>query len=310
MTSSYFRQIIRFISKFLLIVSLTLVCDRGIGTILRYFYFRQESGAGYRTTYAIDSTVADILILGSSRANHSYVPDIFEESLHYSFFNTGREGNFIFYNYAIFKSVTGRYNPKLIIVDISPGELIYSVAEYEKLSLLLPYYKSHPEIGHIVDFKSPFEKVKLISAIYPYNSLILQIGMGNLDLNKERVSDNKGYVPIFKVMKNEKIDTAKISTCTIDENEIRALKDIISTCQQQKIDLIFVYSPIWSIIQDSFCNTILSELCSVKGIRYFDLSNSPAFINNPDYFADIRHLNDEGARVFSTMLIDKILQNN
>ena len=105
MANSSFKQIIRFFLKFLLIVALILICDQGIGTILKFFYFRQESGDGYRTTYAIDSTIADILIFGSSRANHSYVPEIFEDKLHYTFYNTGRDGNFILYNYAIFKAI-------------------------------------------------------------------------------------------------------------------------------------------------------------------------------------------------------------
>jgi hypothetical protein len=306
MANSSFKQIIRFFLKFLLIVSLILVCDRGIGTIIKFFYFRQESGVSYRTTYAIDSTFADILIFGSSRANHSYVPEIFEDGLHFTFYNSGRDGNFILYNYAIFKAITNRYNPKMIIIDISPDDLKYYTFEYERLSLLLPYYQANPEISRVVDFRGPFEKIKFISAIYPYNSLILQIAIGNLEYNKKRVPDNKGFVPLFKIMKHEIIDTSYIATSIIDENKIRALKDIISTCKQKNIDLIFVYSPIWSIIQDSYYNAIISNLCYENGIVYMDMSNDSIFINNPDYFSTIDHLNNEGAKVFSNMLIDKI----
>jgi hypothetical protein len=107
-------------------------------------------------------------------------------------------------------------------------------------------------------------------------------------------------------MKNEKIDTLKIGICTIDENKVHALNDIILTCQQSNIDLIFVYSPVWRIIQDSFYNTIISDLCSENGISYIDMSNNPTFIYNSNYFADKEHLNNEGAKVFSTMLINKI----
>ena len=310
MASSYFKQIFRFFLKLLLLTFIILVLDRGIGTILKLFYFHQEWGAGYRTTYSIDSTVADVLIFGSSRANHSYVPEIFEDRLHNTCYNTGSDGNSILCYYAIFKAITGRYNPKLIIIDIRPEELMYRTSQYERLSPLLPYYQTHPEIRGIVDFRGPFEKIKLISAIYPYNSLILHIAMGNLDYGKERVPDFKGYIPFFKIMKNEKLDTSQISACTIDENINRALLDIISTCKQKNIELVFVYSPIWSIIQDSFCNNIISELCSENSISYLDMSNHPTFINNHEYFADKLHLNNEGARVFSTILINKIWRTN
>lgn len=309
MTSSFFRQIIRFVSKFLLILFLTLLLDRGIGAILNHLYFQQESGVGYRTTYAFDNTQADMLIFGSSRANHGYVPDIFEEKLHCSFYNTGRDGNYVLYNYAIFKGIIRRYNPKFIIFDIRPEDLTYLAVEYERLSLLLPYYKNHPEIRQIVNYKGPLEKIKLLSAIYPYNSLILQMIMGNLEFNKERVSDDKGYVPILKVMNNEKIDTIQISTFITDENKIHALKDIISVCQKNKIDLVFVNSPTWSVIKKSPYDSILTNLCSENGANYFDISNDPVFINNNSYFADKDHLNNEGARVFSAILAEKLLQN-
>ena len=34
----------------------------------------------------------------------------------------------------------------MIIIDISPEELGYNATEYERLSSLLPYYQTHPEI--------------------------------------------------------------------------------------------------------------------------------------------------------------------
>lgn len=306
MTTPTQKQIIQFSLRVLIIVIVILLCDRGIGAILKIFYFRQESGDGYRTTYAIDSTLADILVFGSSRANHSYVPEIFEEIFRYTFYNTGRDGNYILYNYAIFKAITRRYNPKMIIFDIRPADLGSNAFEYDRLSLLYPYYKTHPEISEIVDTKSPFEKMKRVSAIFPYNSLIFQIAMGNMEFNKKRVPDIKGYIPFFEIMKNEKIDTSKSNIYTIDENKILALKDIILTCQQKSIELIFVNSPTWGIIQDDYCEVKLIELFSENRITFFDMSNHPTFISNPGYFADKNHLNDEGAKVFSKILSDKI----
>lgn len=306
MTTPTQKQIIRLSLRVFMIVIVILICDRGIGAILNVFYFRQESGDGYRTTYAIDSTLADILVFGSSRANHSYVPEIFEDSFHSTFYNTGRDGNYVLYNYAIFKAITSRYNPKMIIFDLRPEDLGSNAFEYDRLSLLYPYYKTHPEISEIVDTKSPFEKIKRISAIFPYNSLIFQIAMGNLEFNKKRVPDIHGYIPFFEIMKTEKIDTSESSISTLDENKILALKDIILTCQQKNIELVFVNSPTWGITLDDFCEVRLLELCSENGIPFFDMSNHPTFIRNPGYFADKNHLNDEGAKVFSKILSDKI----
>ncbi len=309
MTRSSLRQVYRFILRLLVVLSVIIVCDRGIGTLLKYFYFHQVTGVGYLTTYSIDSTYADILVFGSSRANHGYVPEIFEENLHNTFYNTGRDGTYILFNYSIFEAVTHRYNPKLIIMDIRPEDLVYNAREYDVLSLLLPYYKEHPEIRRIIDLKSPFESVKRVSAIYPYNSLMFQIAKGNLKSDRGRAQVNKGYVPIFNKMNNQKIDTSEITYCNIDQNKIRALKDIVLTCRQKSIDLIFVYSPTWRIIRETICDTKLSDFCSENGIIYLNMSNLPVFVNNPSFFSDADHLNDEGARVFSGLIVNRIMQN-
>jgi hypothetical protein len=292
-----------------LIVCVIFVCDRGIGSALEFFYFREEYGERHRATYDIDSTLADILIFGSSRANHSYVPDIFEERFPNTCYNAGRAGTSILYSYAIFKAITMRYNPRMIIFDIDPEEIEYSATEYDRLSLLLPYYHKHPEIRQIIHLRSLYENIELLSAIYPYNSMILPIAEGNLEF-KKRIVDIKGYVPLYNSMKDRNFDTVKISSCNIDGNKILALKDIISTCKRQNIDLVFIYSPIWRIIIENPCKGIISELCSQNGISYLDISNYETFINNPDYFADKFHLNDQGARVFSTIISDTILQTN
>jgi lysophospholipase L1-like esterase len=150
--------------------------------------------------------------------------------------------------------------------------------------------------------------MKLISAIFPYNSLVFQIAMGNLEFNKKRMQDTKGYIPLIGIMKNEQIDTSASIIKTIDRNKVLALNDIISTCQQKKIQLVFVNSPTWGVIRDDYFEDRLLELCSENGIPFLDLSNHPAFISNPGYFADKSHLNNDGAMLFSKILTDTIRQ--
>lgn len=304
------NHISRFLLRFALIASIILIFDQSIGLILKHYYFRQEYGKESQTTYIIDSTVADILVFGSSRASHHYVPEVFERKLNKTFYNTGNPGNYILYSYAIFKSVVKRYNPKLIIFDIRAYDLGDIPSEYERLSQLLPYYHKYPEIRDVIDLRGPFEKLKQISAIYSYNSLIFQIVNGNLGLIKAGETNLKGYFPLSRTMKEEKIEIWDLNNIRIDENKIHALKDIISTCKQKNIDLVFVQSPSWLIIQDSVCKKIISDMCSENGIAYIDMSNDPTFIKKPDYFEDINHLNNTGAVVFSDTLATKLLNTH
>ena len=304
----YSNQIVRFFLKLVLILFIILLVDQGTGMILKHYYFAQRHGEGSNITYAIDSTVADVLIFGSSRAKHQYIPKIFENRLHYSCFNAGADGNYLLYSYAIFKTIVNRYNPKLIVFDIRPYELGNIASEYDRLSLLLPYYQKYPEIRHAIELRGPLEKVKHISSIYSFNSLIFQIARGNHGYTKSKEPDLKGYLPLFKTMKPGKIDTWDICNIASDEDKINVFKDIILTCKQKNIGLIFVHSPIWIIMKKSNCRDIISDVCSENGVRYIDMSNDSTFINRPDYFEDVSHLNNEGATVFSNMLINKISQ--
>lgn len=92
-----------FFLKLVVLFTIVFILDYSIGNVLRYFYFKQESGLQYRTTYSIEKTRADVLIFGSSRANHHYNPIVFENRLKQSYYNVGRDGNFIFYHSAVLK---------------------------------------------------------------------------------------------------------------------------------------------------------------------------------------------------------------
>jgi hypothetical protein len=214
----------RFIRHFGVGFLLVLICDFLVGSALRRFYFTERSGLHYRTTYSIDSTNAEILVFGSSKANHNYVPDLFEKAFHASFYNAGRDGAGIFYHLAVLKSNLRRHKPKIIIFDYT-GKFDRNRESYDRLSSLLPYYQGHKEIRSIIEMRSPFEKIKLLSRIYPFNSMLFTIIIGNMKLNSSRKPDDKGYVALHREWP-DKIDSMKTSRIyDIDDRKVAALKD-------------------------------------------------------------------------------------
>ena len=108
-----------FLLKILVFFFVFFILDFIIGSLLSYYYFKQDSGTLFNTTYAIEDTKADILIFGTSKANHSYNTETLTERLNLSAYNTGRDGSSIFYDYAILKAVLKRYSPKIIILDVT-----------------------------------------------------------------------------------------------------------------------------------------------------------------------------------------------
>jgi len=305
------KKILTFLLKTLSFLAILFLLDFSIGSILKYFYKKQKSGVLYRATYSIDSTKADILIFGASRANHHYVPGIFENRIHMSCYNTGRDGETILYNYAILKCALKRYSPKIAILDFSREEFVKTPDNYDRLSALLPYYKDHPEIRSIVQLRSPYEKYKLLSKIYPYNSLIFSIAIGATKLNtsREYIKDENGYVPLPEIWdKQPDIDTVFIKN-ELDSNTIKLFESFIKDCIKSRVKPYIILSPVFIkyIYKDQSVNIALS-IAKKYHIPMYNFLNDSTFLNHDSLFADAGHLNNDGAKVFTNKLIDTILQ--
>jgi hypothetical protein len=291
--------------NFLLVAIIVFVMDFAIGRILRILYFKETSGFLFRTTYAMEDTKEDILVFGSSRANHHYVPEILEDSLKMSFYNTGRDGNGIFFQTAVLTSILKRYSPKLIILDFF-GDFKKNKTDYDRLSSLLPYYRTHEEIRRFVELKSPFERIKLILEIYPFNSQILAIIIGNLEINKNRYTDDKGYVPLYEEWHGKIDSVATELKYDVDSVKLHAFQEFISMAKKSDAKVVVIYSPIFRKIGVSQEIEICDSICSFELVPFWDFSKDTLFINNNHLFRDVDHLNNKGAKIFSELIVEKI----
>jgi hypothetical protein len=305
------NQYLYFFAKLFLLFLIVFLLDFSIGKTLRHFYFKQESGWQYRTTYAMENTVADVIVFGSSRANHHYHPEVFEKKLPYEYYNAGRDGSYNLYHFAVLRSILKRHKPKMIILEFGKEEFKKSQIGYDRLSALLPYYKTHPEIREILNHKSSTERLKLsASQIYPFNSSIFTIAIGNASINKTRRGDIKGYVPLDKTW-NEPIKTVQPSPAyDVDSVSVWAYESFLKDCNSSGVPVYVVTSPYFERSASLDTSMQLGEKIAEKlNVPFFDFSRDENLISHPEFFADHLHLNDKGARVFSEMVIDRILND-
>ncbi len=301
-----------FFSRFFLnifwVTAIVLCTDFLIGSLLRYFYFKQQSGFQYRTTYSIEKTKAYLLIFGSSRANHHYHPDVFEKKMNLSFYNVGRDGGSIFYDYAVLQAILVRYCPKIVILDFERKEFEKNQENYDRISFLLPYYDTHPEIHSIIKLKGPYEQIKLLSKIYPFNSSIFTIAIGNTKMGGQRYREIKGYVPLTKEWVEALKSENTPSTNQLDSNKIRLYETFIRDCIKSKVKLYIVCSPYFVKSPNKDYSIIKGrEIAGKYNIGFFDYSLDSLFSGNRSLYADVRHLSDDGAKKFSDLITDKIL---
>lgn len=281
--------------------------DFAMGGILKQLYFKQRSGWEYRTKYSIEDTKADILIFGASRAQQQYNPVYFEERLNQTCYNVGRDGEPIFYFYGVLKAVLKRYTPKTIILDVENKVFKASQSSYDRLAVLLPFYKDHPEMRPVIELRSDYEKYKLLSGIYPYNSMLFKLVVGNLKPAKKG-DDIQGYVPLKRAL-HEPIRTVDFRVgYDLDSNKINTYKAFIKDCLDANIKLYLVCSPHFiNAIGADTSMVLAKQIAAEKNICFIDFSKDQRYLSNSALFDDTVHVNTVGSKIFSNQLIDTLL---
>jgi hypothetical protein len=296
----------KFFIRLTILVVIFFIIDFAAGKVLNHFYFTQSSGFLYRMTYSIDYSNQQVLTFGSSRANHHYVPSVFENSFKKTFYNSGIDGQGILFEDALVKCILERYTPEYIILDFNAEEFAYSEASYDRLADLLPYYSEHiAELKPTIDLRGKYEQVKLLSKMYPFNSLVLSIAIGNTELNKKRKEDDKGYVPLQGTITYWPSDNEKISE-KIDTNKVNAFKNLISQAKKKNVKIFVVVSPYFDKPLSTSYIDLAAKISDEMKISFWDYSVNEVFLKNDKLFKDLKHLNHQGAEIFSEMIAKRI----
>jgi hypothetical protein len=293
-----------FLRKLFAMVICLFLLDKGLGLILENYYFKIRRGELARTTYAIDSCVAEIVVLGSSRAAHHYVSPVIADILNRSCYNAGQDKQRLIYCLAILKTMYRRYSPKKIILDLNPTALEKNENGLDELGTLLPYYSSHPEIRPIVNMRNRFEWVKARSTLYCYNSLPLKIIFNNFS-NQRDAKEMNGYLPLLN-RKELLTDSARNLPAAqpIDDQIISTFKNLIQLTKEHNSRLYVVVSPIYFRIPKNLVSLSWAKtICMEKGIPFLDYSQDIRFLGHgPEMFLDDGHLKDSSARLFSAIM--------
>ena len=296
------------LQKLLILVVAMFVLDRAVGALLEHFFFKKKNGFDARANYVINKVRDDVLIFGSSRASEHYSSKLLQDSLHLSVFNAGRDLSYITYHYALLEGVLKRYHPKLVVLDTRPNEFVVfkDHEDLDRLNVLLPFYDSHPEIRDVVLLRGKFEKYKLLSKVYAYNSLVLSELVELLPIARYKKDDSEnGYIAKTGEWKGGKQDyTVNDEVAPVAASYYQKF---IELCIANHVKLVLVYSPLYQNINVASNRNIefvrqIAKKYQVPLINYLD---DPEF-NDPKYFFDGLHLNRQGSTLFSNRIAGRL----
>ncbi len=292
-----------FIKKLFLFIFFSIILDFAIGTILEHFYFSQKSlvSGDNKLYYSLNMTNENILVFGASTAIHGYIPEIVEDSLGISCYNTGWNGTNIYFSNTILNSVLDRYIPKVIIFDMTAWELVKADDDFDKLSEMYPYYYSNKSVKEVIDFSGKYEKYKMLSKTFRYNSKLLYILTQNL---RSQIIGDKGYEPLYGNWKKN-IEKDTLDVAPYDSLKFSCLDKFVSHAFEKGCKVVIVSPPVFRQYAKNQYLAIEPYL-KEKHVEFWNFRNDTTFNNHIEYFYDYVHLNHTGAELFTKQIVDRL----
>ena len=283
-----FSRLIVFI--LIAILLLAVVLDWGYTTI-----FQQSSNRGkIEYVYHASPQQYDVVFLGSSRANNHFVAPLFEEK-GIKTFNYGMSASHLFEASLLLKLMVERkFVIKKLILETDMN-LANETRDAGISAQFLPYLHDSQIIKDHFSVEQDFWKLYYIP-FYRYLAFDAKIGFREMNRSWRQVPtnylDNLGYHPLGGKKKgNMKNDIRKMKPL-----DNRYYKEIKAICKANNIELIALMTPMCS---------------NVKGLDYFDrvkskypeIHNYEKAVEGDQYFSSCGHLNDEGARMFTKIIL-------
>jgi len=300
-----------FVWKIIQFILVIIVFDLVLGNILSTMYFAQKKGNYATTNEGIYRTRADVLVFGSSNAVRHFVPQVIRERTGLDAFHLGREGLEIIYHNAIFHCVLKRYTPKIVFLSLTPIELS-SNDSYDRLSALLPYARQFDHVKKAVKLRGKFESLKMLSRIYPYNSMLLTLFNGFFSLKKTGSwYSQEGYKPLYGTISitGRKLRMIK-DEHDLDPNRVAALRNFMESAKMRGIKLVVVFTPwYYPFPKETMTIKTVNKLAGEFGIAVFDYLTAKKFNGRSDLFWDEGHLNHTGAVAFTRDVCDRLKED-
>ena len=294
----------KYLIKIIVFFIAIAVLDILFGIACQYMNDHSKGGGIKSRHYVCKESKEDVLVFGSSRAKHHYVPDIIEDSLGMSCYNTGEDGNGIIMCYGFLKMITQRYSPKLIIYDVT-GFDMYEDDNMKYLNLMKPFY-FEKGVDSIFWSVEPKTRIMMLSNLYRYNTTCLRV-LGNYI--HPMTNYPKGYSALYKTMDYEPVikeENAK----QLDSLKIQYFESFIRLAQDKGVSLIFCVSPSYKDPNDDSKYEPVKQLCKQYQVPFLYYGAEPGITNNKNYFQDRTHMNNDGAKLYTSKLMSWINSNN
>jgi hypothetical protein len=292
------KQFVVFIGKILLVLLLSAFALDFIYTTV---FSQSETRNKIENVIHLKPQNYDVIILGTSRANNHFVSELFEkEGL--KTFNYGMSGSHLFETSLLLKLMVERgWKIKNVIVETDLN-LSNEKRDDGTFGRFMPFMHQSKTIT--THFKNEADFMELYYVpFYRYLKFDEKIGFRawykTLINEPTNLMQYQGYYPLGK---NPKANM-KNNIENLKPLHNRYFEEIKQICKDNSINLIAVTTPMCT---------------NVKGMEYFEkvkalypeIKEYEHLVEGDQYFSSCGHLNDKGARLFTTKIIDDLFKKS
>lgn len=301
--------------KFMLLVVILFGVDRLVGAA---FVKMKDVGLERnpyhewtKTAFILDKCDAECLVVGSSKAERSYVTKLLVDSLHLSIYNGGQGGCFFLFQNCVINMLLDRGRTKQIIWDVQPECITEgaTMQEYQNVRFLSPYYDADIWAKDFVDSEDERAALKMTCHMFRYNSKLVQyvlpiVGGGKKTLGGYNPLPTNGYK--YPELQNDKGNESH--EVKLDAYKLRVYEHTLKRCREKGVALTIFVSPSYLIKSRQYIGAVnqLSMTANKYGYNLKDYSSDSRFMSDNTLFKDASHLNDKGARMYSQIVIGDI----
>jgi len=253
-----------------------------------------------KTDFVYNKVIAkkpDMIFLGDSKTRYGIVPNVIKEKTGITSYNLARYGSGISYSRGIEHVILSSYHPRIFVLQCMPlsleREAVYSLAPYLRNKELKQMLSRYP-----YNVKVKFELFKT----FRFNSQILTM----LYRLFNDYDSSSGYVPLYGISganRTENFNNEKIVPNLKYEIGKSLLEEFIEEAKMNNVKVIMLAMPVLERDEAESYNTY-RQIAKNYDIPFLNAVQTSLL--SSDCFWDSSHLNDDGARRFSSFLGEEI----
>lgn len=304
--SKHMRKYLLFVGYIISVAILFFAMDLGAGALFdKYLFLKKDT----KMMHVYGDKSEELVILGASRAAHHYIPAVLEDSLGLTCYNYGMDGRNIFNQYVVASELLNKPQggAKVVILEVAYIDVEDSPGwNDEKLSNLYILYKKDANVKEIIDGGNKSTGLALqYCNFFRYNSSMLSYI--RQVMSKGQIEDTRGYEPLTAVW-NKDVETLENDVNpSFHPQKEKYLRALIEECKNKGVKLILYNSPDYRYFENHLVwEDRITDICKEYGIPFVNHEHDTIFMSHKDWFNEPFHLNDEGAKAYSSLVAEEI----